>query len=84
MCGIFRGGSFPGNSGGGELFRGGNIPGRGEFSYNYFIHKTRATSRKYISMKFYAFSISRRVLPKQEAYSSFITEREAFIIKEPE
>ena len=43
-----------------------------------------ATSGKSISWMFYAFSIRRRVLPKQEAHSFSITEWESFISEELE
>ena len=50
----------------------------------YFIPTTRATSWNYISWTFYAFLIRRPVLPKQEVYSSSITEWEACISEELE
>ena len=51
-------------------------------SCNFFMH--RATSWKSISWTFYAFSMKRRVLHKQETYSSSTTEWEAFISEELE
>ena len=44
-----------------------------------FIHQTLDTL-----WMFYVFLIRRRVFPKQEAYSSFITEWETFISEELE